>query len=860
MSLISAIRRYGGAAVSFIRPIIYLWPWVLGLGLFAAVVDSPQGVVLAERYREAPSLHIVIVLSVSWLTVGMACLLALLVSAVRTPIQSDDNPDRRVGARARVLAGGVWIVAVASGYGAFFARATHRDDAWLTVATLALAGAAGIIWMTWSICDESSAASRVLAGVRRHHLVVALLVLFLSIAPLAAGALIAMSTPGRLADAGPLLVAMIGIASLSTLFGVIIVAIPVYLRLPWIGLVYVAGMMAWASLQPLPIDGDNPLLRSSVEDASERQRNDPACKPSPTSLDSALKEHTKGPGYQSSLPLDRSIYLVSAEGGGIRAAYWTALNLARLDIATQGRFGEEVAALSGVSGGSLGIGTWLAARDRTDLTPRARLDLITSFLSSDFLSPLVGGFLFLDVPRLLLGPAWPSARRDHVFEKALADRWAEIGRTDFFARPLFLGCMRGFTAVPAVYYNATDSETGAYVPLTSSPVPTEGLMVQYPESELQNLRASSIGTASVAQMIHISARFPYLSPEAKVGVDAVRIASAIDRDQSSDAAQKTAPARNATDEFWTRQWILVDGGYFDNTGLTPTRKALSLINQSRGWERMPAMGEEPRYTRTLVKVIHISNDPGWPCLKLSGDWRGRLSSRAQRFVDLTKGTTIHCEGDVSALERSLVESVLLPFLVPIQTLLNVRPEQSKGALRDLREAISREAYSPEKHRWTELQEISLATAFDDAFGTGPTIRPRPDLSMPSQENVKKVDTQMADADIEIQRLVRDRRASEASARTYLEQLREWQDVVRYEARSAECHKELEAVGPPLGWTLSKSNEALMQCLAVRQAIGNGWHLAPPRWPTDWPLSYPGVFAPSSIRNAASPGATQPPRK
>ena len=856
----SLIRKYVGAAASFVRPIIYLWPWVLGVGVFAAVVDSPQGLVLAERYSDAPSPHIVIVLSSSWLTVAIACLLALLVSAVRAPIQSNDNPDCRVSTRARVLAGGVWIVAVASGYGALFARATHRGDAWLTFAILVLAGAAAIIWMTLSIRDESSAASRLLGWSRRHHLVGALLVLFLSIAPLAGGALIAMSSPNRLGAPGPLLLAMSGIASLSTLFGVIIVAIPVYLRLPWIGLVYVAGMMAWASLQPLPIDRDNPLLRSSVEAASGRQRNDPACKPTPTSLVSALEAHTKGPGYQSSLPLDRSIYLVSAEGGGIRAAYWTALNLARLDIATQDRFGEEVAALSGVSGGSLGIGTWLAARDRTDLTPRARLDLITRFLSSDFLSPLVGGFLFLDVPRLLFGPAWPSARRDHVFEKALADRWAEIGKTDFFARPLFLGCLRGFMAVPAVYYNATDSETGAYVPLTDSPLPTEGLMVRYPESELQNLRSSSIGRASVAQMIHISARFPYLSPEAKVGVDAVKIASAIERDESGDAARKTAPAGNANDEFWTRQWVLVDGGYFDNTGLTPTRKALTLINQSRGWENMPSMREPPRYTRTLVQVIHISNDPGWPCLKLSEDWRGRLSSRAQQFVDLTKGTTIHCEGDVSALERSLVENVLLPFLVPIQTLLNVRPEQSKGALRDLREAISREAYSPEKHRWTELREISLGTAFDDAFGTGPTILPRPDLGELSRADLQKVETQTADAEAEIQRLVREQRASEESARRYLEQLREWRDAVRSEAGSIGCHDELNAEGPPLGWTLSERNEALMQCLAVRQAVANKWTLAHPPWPTDWPFYYPAASTPTSIRNAASAGAALPPVK
>jgi hypothetical protein len=637
--------------------------------------------------------------------------------------------------------------------------------------------------------------------------------------------------------------------------------IPVYLRRPWIGLVYVVGMMVWASLQPLPIDRDNPLLRSSVNAAEERNKNDSACKPSPITLDSALDAHTNGPGYPSPFELDRSIYLVSAEGGGIRAAYWTALNLARLDVSTQGKFGEEVAALSGVSGGSLGIATWLAARDRTDLTAQARLELVTGFLSSDFLSPLLGGFLFLDVPRLLLGPAWPSARRDEVFEKALADRWAQVGRSDFFLRPLFWSCMRGFTAVPAVYYNATDEETGAYVPLSESALSWEWEwpIAHYPESELRNLRTSSIGQASVAQMVHISARFAYLSPEAKVGVNAVNIASAME-DLDDGTQQSASGGHYNKDEFWTRQWVLIDGGYFDNTGLTPTRNALAFINRRRHSERMIPPLDAARYTRTHVQVIHISNDPGSPCLPLKKGWQERLSSRARQFVSLTKGTTIHCQGDVNALERSLVGNVFLPFAAPIQALLNVRSEQSKRTLKDLRQAIAQEPLSPRKMPLNDFWEISLGVAFEDAFGIRPTPLPKKDLGGISGATLREVDAQMANAKDEIQRLVRDRHASDSSARGYLEQLDNWHNAVRNEARSAECNTQLEAVGPPLTWTLSKNNEALMQCLAVRQAIANGWTLSPPKWPRDWPLSYPGVFAPSSLRKSVVSEGAHPPVK
>ena len=55
----------------------------------------------------------------------------------------------------------------------------------------------------------------------------------------------------------------------------------------------------------------------------------------------------------------------NAHGGGLRAAAFTAQVLAGADDASCGRFGEQVAAYSGVSGGSLGIATYLVARQRS---------------------------------------------------------------------------------------------------------------------------------------------------------------------------------------------------------------------------------------------------------------------------------------------------------------------------------------------------------------------------------------------------------------------------------------------------------------------------------------------------------------
>src|SRR5690606_37338373 len=56
------------------------------------------------------------------------------------------------------------------------------------------------------------------------------------------------------------------------------------------------------------------------------------------------------------------VFVVAAAGGGLRAAYWTALLLAEMDDRTCGQFGRHVLAASGVSGGSLGLALYAAQR------------------------------------------------------------------------------------------------------------------------------------------------------------------------------------------------------------------------------------------------------------------------------------------------------------------------------------------------------------------------------------------------------------------------------------------------------------------------------------------------------------------
>src|SRR5699024_886813 len=54
------------------------------------------------------------------------------------------------------------------------------------------------------------------------------------------------------------------------------------------------------------------------------------------------------------------LYLVAAEGGGIRAAYWAGVVLAKLQDDSRGRFSRHVFGMSGVSGGSLAVSSFAA--------------------------------------------------------------------------------------------------------------------------------------------------------------------------------------------------------------------------------------------------------------------------------------------------------------------------------------------------------------------------------------------------------------------------------------------------------------------------------------------------------------------
>ena len=199
-----------------------------------------------------------------------------------------------------------------------------------------------------------------------------------------------------------------------------------------------------------------PVLDPSLRtDAVLRARGIPSLS---NSFAAWLKKRTEGrdaSGGEHDFP----VFIVAAQGGGYYAAYHSALTLARLqDLCPD--FRNQVFAISGVSGGSLGASVFGAISDNIPAdfrqqpclaaTSSGRYErVVKGFFQQDLLSPLLATFLFIDLPASLLPlpnkllPFHPipynrvnalESSFEDAFDQAKETPWSNPLRAPFFAR------------------------------------------------------------------------------------------------------------------------------------------------------------------------------------------------------------------------------------------------------------------------------------------------------------------------------------------------------------------------------------------------------------------------------------------
>jgi len=281
------------------------------------------------------------------------------------------------------------------------------------------------------------------------------------------------------------------------------------------------------------------------------------------------------------LPVDGVPIFVASEGGGIRAAYWTAAVLDALD-AQEPTLKQRYAVLSGVSGGSLGVAAWLATHRADYCGPGPALPAgvvslnadgapalpATRALSADFVSPAVAGMFYGDLIQRFLPVAIGGLDRSRAIEGAWQRGFAHLPGQPFenTLETLYAGC----PALPHLVLNATRVETGERVALTRLSA-TPPLFVNTFDAMQPG---STAPRQTLAGLAHHSARFPLVSPAGTVRIE--------------DYNPDTPPT-----------FRLVDGGYFDNSGVQSALDLMQALPRVQGFPRM----------RPLLLVIRNSREP-----------------------------------------------------------------------------------------------------------------------------------------------------------------------------------------------------------------------------------------------------------
>lgn len=245
------------------------------------------------------------------------------------------------------------------------------------------------------------------------------------------------------------------------------------------------------------------------------------------------------------------VYIISAEGGGIRSAYWTASVLARLK-GIDPDFDRRTFAISAVSGGALGVATFRACdREAGGDAPRLR-KCVDRMGGADLWTQLLGGLLFEDA----LAGALPTS----LF--CASPGCGLLGRSYWFE-----GSIEG--AVPFMTTGLAASGTGAHRPHVLFAVTRVETGERWIQSDLSIDWRVFPGACDVLGMLgsdlrlstaaHNSSRFPYTNP---VG--------ALYGNQCADTpGEKGRPH--------ALRAHLQDGGYFDDSATSTSSDVLRMV-------------------------------------------------------------------------------------------------------------------------------------------------------------------------------------------------------------------------------------------------------------------------------------------
>ncbi|MGC2161522.1 MAG: hypothetical protein WA634_06430 [Silvibacterium sp.] len=311
---------------------------------------------------------------------------------------------------------------------------------------------------------------------------------------------------------------------------------------------------------------------------------------------------------------DGPMIVVTATGGGIHAAYWTATVLDGLESAfahqdSDRPIEDRILLMSSASGGSVAVGNWIANHaEFGDQSPSDGQLPLHEAANQPALEAVAWGLLHTDLWRMILpfgrfnhDRAWfleqanlanlymtnhPPRKGQTVDDEEIDERW-NASRTLGELKPQFASSADDKVAhIPAFSLNATVVETGErfllsnYVPTQQKPPVGIPLAVLPWHSALSFFRQYSDKDLKVSTAARLSANFPFVSPVARANIDGL------------------CPKRRFCGTFH-----LADGGYYDNDGVA---SAIEFLWLAFGENAQPC---DPKTPKKRVLLIQIRDSP-----------------------------------------------------------------------------------------------------------------------------------------------------------------------------------------------------------------------------------------------------------
>ncbi len=441
---------------------------------------------------------------------------------------------------------------------------------------------------------------------------------------------------------------------------------------------------------------ETPLQEPAGSAPCARSNNAAICRPD---LKTALREWVDArrrtdPARTERLP----VVIVAASGGASRAAAWLIASMRMLDFKTNGDFGRNLFAISGVSGGALGATTYarlVRAEGREDgsvdwESPETRA-AVASFATQDLLSGSIATYFLNDMFGSMVGPLWTWAGvpdRNAALEDTFDAMWDS---NKGFALPRhvsdgFLGLRFSpqsesrapVELLPHLLLNGTDVVSGKRLITSTIRSPADKQLF----ADSGDFLAMVGRDIRLATSVTNSARFPFISPAGRF----------VSSEKLGGAAYQ-----------------IIDGGYFENYG------ARTVWELARAIEELNA--EDPTLNVVPVVVV-ISND-------VETDQPPRLYANACRTmmedvaVDGSQ-ITIRCDEPVRTAQCSAIEyagfvpaaraedrSIVPQSMAPLLGLAATRSAHGRDALNILRRDFCKAQTAAPNDPTTRMFHIAL---------------------------------------------------------------------------------------------------------------------------------------------------------